>query len=448
MPETFLVDLAEVALGMDQHDPQALATAGPLVMTPLFECAVGFLKAPSLVHAAHARARLADLLFEVYLEPSAKVSYHDVHQRRGLPRHSGHDLLLSHPEAQRNLAPALLELYGGVESLAEEDKFASRVKVMRLLAHLWAAEEHRATFRRIARDHVKFLSFANGLLGHLNANVATVMEKLPEVRQIQMKQANAGEWAALSDDEREGEEGRLRSNEGELRYFLPLCNETISMLLLLSSDAEIRVPFLLPQLVDRLASTLLSVLVSLVGSKGLNIKVNNADELGFRPKTMLKEVSEAMAHFAASATFESAVATNGYYTTAPDTLRKVVSTLRKHSVSSKEVLGVLEAFVESVSSAAENSSALDESDAPEHFLDPILDEIMADPVRLPSSGKVMDRSTIEQHLLNDPTDPFNRAPLAISDLVPADDIKAAIEAWQAAKKGAAALGAGPAAMED
>ena len=44
--------------------------------------------------------------------------------------------------------------------------------------------------------------------------------------------------------------------------------------------------------------------------------------------------------------------------------------------------------------------------------------IMKDPVTLPSSRAVVDRSTIKSHLLSDPKDPFNRAPLKIEDVIP------------------------------
>ena len=37
--------------------------------------------------------------------------------------------------------------------------------------------------------------------------------------------------------------------------------------------------------------------------------------------------------------------------------------------------------------------------------------IMTDPVVLPTSGNIVDRSTIETHLLSDTIDPFNRKPL-------------------------------------
>lgn len=48
-------------------------------------------------------------------------------------------------------------------------------------------------------------------------------------------------------------------------------------------------------------------------------------------------------------------------------------------------------------------------------LDPLMDTLMTDPVMLPS-GNIMDRSIILRHLLNSPTDPFNRQPLTESML--------------------------------
>ena len=50
--------------------------------------------------------------------------------------------------------------------------------------------------------------------------------------------------------------------------------------------------------------------------------------------------------------------------------------------------------------------------------DPLMFTLMEDPVILPTSRTSVDRSTIRSHLLSDPNDPFNRAPLRIEDVVP------------------------------
>jgi ubiquitin conjugation factor E4 B len=57
--------------------------------------------------------------------------------------------------------------------------------------------------------------------------------------------------------------------------------------------------------------------------------------------------------------------------------------------------------------------------------------LMKDPVVLPLSKIVIDRSTIRSHLLSDPHDPFNRSPLKIEDVVDATELKAEIVAWRA-----------------
>lgn len=73
---------------------------------------------------------------------------------------------------------------------------------------------------------------------------------------------------------------------------------------------------------------------------------------------------------------------------------------------------------------------MDYSDAPDEFKDPLMDTLMEDPVRLPSSGKIMDRAVILRHLLNSSTDPFNRQPLTEDMLTPDEELRIRIAAWK------------------
>lgn len=54
---------------------------------------------------------------------------------------------------------------------------------------------------------------------------------------------------------------------------------------------------------------------------------------------------------------------------------------------------------------------------------------MRDPVLLPTSGKICDKGTMKRILLNDEHDPFNRAPLKITDLVEDINLKQRIDKW-------------------
>ena len=53
--------------------------------------------------------------------------------------------------------------------------------------------------------------------------------------------------------------------------------------------------------------------------------------------------------------------------------------------------------------------------------------LMRDPIMLPSSKAIVDRSTIKSHLLSDTTDPFNRSPLSIEDVIPGKFIHILLE---------------------
>lgn len=76
----------------------------------------------------------------------------------------------------------------------------------------------------------------------------------------------------------------------------------------------------------------------------------------------------------------------------------------------------------------------DYADAPDEFRDPLMDTLMADPVLLPSSGKIMDRPIITRHLLNSSTDPFNRQPLTEDMLQPDVELRERISAWKREKR--------------
>ena len=73
-------------------------------------------------------------------------------------------------------------------------------------------------------------------------------------------------------------------------------------------------------------------------------------------------------------------------------------------------------------------------DIPDDFMDPIMCTLMKDPVILPTSNTTMDRAAILRHLLSDPRDPINRAPLAKEDLIPNTELKALIDEWLAAQR--------------
>ena len=385
-----------------------------------------------MVRNYNLRARLGDVLYELYLPPLPG-------DRRDIPSSicsdplaGGQTFLLSNPAAQETLAPSLLLLYGEVEHTGYYDKMSHRAKIASLLKYLWESSEHRPAFRRITQNKESFIKFANGIMNETNTLIATVMQKLPEIRNAQEQMKNVQEWSQLSEEEQNQTSSRLEDNEREVKYALPLCNKTLQMFGYLNTDPDIRSLFLLEELCPRLVGMLLHVLTKLVGSRGLELKVDNPEQYEFRPKEMLRDLCAIFSLFAMSEVFQLECARAGCQ---PSLLQSALKTCRRLNLLTGESMTAFEALPALVEAALArvNEDETLMADAPDEFLDEILSTYMKDPIILPS-GHYVDRSTITQHLLNDPIDPFSREPMSADDIQPATELKAKMDAWLEEKR--------------
>ena len=80
----------------------------------------------------------------------------------------------------------------------------------------------------------------------------------------------------------------------------------------------------------------------------------------------------------------------------------------------------MEAFIAKLEAEGNRLQSLDEllDSAPDEFLDEMTNELMKDPVMLPNSKMILDRSTIERLLMEKPVDPYDRTPLSKEQLIP------------------------------
>jgi ubiquitin conjugation factor E4 B len=245
---------------------------------------------------------------------------------------------------------------------------------------------------------------------------------------------NAVEWNAMSQEAKDEVTEKFSNNEQNVRAYASLCTETLDMISFLTSDEVIRGPFLLDQILPRFVSMLMNVMGRLSGSRSLDIKVKNMESYNFRPKEMLGRLCEILAHFVDLEKFSNAVANDGFYDSG-SSLKRGLGVATKFSLLCSADHDAVMRLQKQVEAAHASSQDLDSltNDAPEEFLDPLLCTIMKDPVLLPTSNNIVDRATIEQQLLNDPLDPFNRKPLTPKMLEPATDLKQRIKAWLISK---------------
>lgn len=446
LPEAMIEDIVVILLTIGKTAPVYLNQKN---LDQVLTMIIFFLRRSWAVQNPHLRGKLGQLLYQIFLPMRHRErSREDMLFGLGLSHpvqsdgpHS--DLLETHNEGQKYLAPALLLLYGDVEHTGFYEKVPFRRYMMIVLKHLWNLSTHRQAFRGIANishadnissEPTEFISFANGLINGTNELVKETLVSMQKIKEAQDLMKNPLEWSRLNEEEKNQLTEKNGENERILKANASLCLETLNMLNFLTSDECIRKPFLMTEILKRFTSMLLFVLNKIVGSNSLLLKIDNMESYNFNPKIMLTEVCQTIIHFTEHEEFVICMAEDGFFNDG-EPLKKALKRVTKSSLLNPLEIEMMTSLVENALKAKVSSLNMDElvQDAPEKFLDPILDTLMRYPVKLPTSGKVVDRSTISQHLLNDQTDPFNRKLLSIDMLIPDIELKKEIDAWLAQK---------------
>ncbi|ORM39590.1 Ubiquitin conjugation factor E4 B [Babesia sp. Xinjiang] len=193
-------------------------------------------------------------------------------------------------------------------------------------------------------------------------------------------------------------------------------------------------------LLPQMASCLGCCLDNLAGESCTKLKVKNMMEYEFKPKEWLTNIVNCyLALYGGenpqnAEPFMKALVSEGRYFKPINFERAYRIITREMLLTSKDRRAFFNMSQKLCMYAKANSnlyqSAL-EAEMPEEFLDPIMNDIMEDPVLLPTSGIVMDRKNIERHLMSEATDPFSRQPLIKADLVPQEELKRRIDEFMA-----------------
>lgn len=193
--------------------------------------------------------------------------------------------------------------------------------------------------------------------------------------------------------------------------------------------------FTMKEIVQRLADMLDYNLDSLTGPKSFNLKVEDPKKYGFDPRALLSDFVEIYINLSRSDKFVEAVARDGR-SYKPANFDGASRILTRWGLKTPEDMKIWENLKERFKLAKELDDEAEEDlgEIPDEFLDPLMGTLMEDPVTLPTSKTVMDRSTIRQHLLNDPTDMYNRQPLKIEDVVDNFELKSQIMAFKEQRK--------------
>ncbi|KAL0332116.1 UNVERIFIED_CONTAM: putative ubiquitin conjugation factor E4 [Sesamum calycinum] len=416
MPEHFVEDTMELLI-FASRIPRAL---DGVMLDDFMNFIIMFMASPEYIRNPYLRAKMVEVL------------------NCWMPRRSGskatETLFEGHQLSLEYLVRNLLKLYVDIEFTGSHtqfyDKFNIRHNIAELLEYLWQVPSHRNVWRKIAKEEEKgvYLNFLNFLINDSIYLLDESLNKILELKELEAEMSNTVEWERRPAQERQERTRLFHSQENIIRIDMKLANEDVSLLAFTSE--QITAPFLLPEMVERVASMLNYFLLQLVGPQRKSLSLKDPEKYEFRPKLLLKQIVNIYVNLARGdkdKIFPIAITKDGrsyneqLFGAAADVLRRIGEDGR-----------IIQEFVDlgakakvAASEAMDAEAAL--GDIPDEFLDPIQYTLMRDPVILPSSRVIVDRPVIQRHLLSDSTDPFNRSHLTADMLIADVELKARIE---------------------
>ncbi|KAL0470341.1 ubiquitin elongating factor core domain-containing protein [Neurospora intermedia] len=413
LPEYVLQVIVDNLKFTFRHRPEVMVSA---IGDEVVALCVTFLESSEYIKNPYLKSSLVTLLYQ--------GTWPAYHLKKGILG----DILTGTKFANDYLLHAVMKYYIECESngtsSAFYEKFNIRFEIFQVIKCVWTNDHYKKQLTESSRvDRDFFVRFVNLLMNDATYVLDEALSNFPKIHDFQQKLKDP----SLSQEDREKMESDLHDAENKASSYMQLANETVGMMKLFTQTlAE---SFTMPEVVHRLAGMLDFNLDLLTGPKSRTLKVENPDKYGFNPKILLPQLVDIYLNLGSSSAFVEAVAADGR-SYKPETMASATNILRSKALKNPAEIHAWEVLCKCFEEAKAivDQADLDFGDAPPEFEDPIMGDLMKDPVILPSKH-VVDRSTIVQHLLSDPKDPFTRQPMTIDDVIPDTELKAKIEKW-------------------
>jgi len=362
-------------------------------------------------------------------------------------------LLQTSPTLATDIIPGCIRVFTAVEKTKQsyydirmQLKYQLRIPIMELFEKVLPLEAHKKALKTFAVEHSdEFLKFLNQMMNDATMQLEEGLDTLQDIRK---RVREEGETALqrptqeqLNEDEQNGDGGdlyrRSRADPKEhCKTYMKMGNRTIRTLWSISREAPMVIVGKLNVLQQMLHNCLNPCLDRLVGPRCCELKMakgarQDFEEFNFKPKELLQMICE-MYVFVAREDKEKVqkMITEDGRSYRPKTFHKAATILGREQLISQEMLREFEKFVKELNElASSQEAALANVTVPDNYLDPIMSEIMEDPVLLPTSKTIMDRKVIERHIMSNDDDPFNRMPLSVTDLIPQTELRAEIQTF-------------------
>lgn len=432
IPECLVENMSDIVMALRQMDSQ-LTLLPHHVHSYISFCTI-YMRSSSFVNNPHIRAKLAQLISFI------------IHKDEDIDLQK--EVFSTHRLAGGHLVTALLSIFVDIEHTGEsmefEDKFAYRLPMYEILEFLWTLPSYQASidnlseevlaYSGVTRTTPVFLRFMNMIINDAIVQLDEGLDSLATIKKLDDLK-NSDEWATYSDERKKEHADKLREATMYATNRNKLGDKTVHIIRVITNS--VRKPFVIAGIVDRMAAMLNYVLALLVGKENRNLKVRDAAKYHFSPRTLVRTIVAIYINLGTENCFCEALPRDGrsfsmdLFPQAERVLRLVAAGEQDSVISDWKALSHI---VEGCLKKLKFTETLFEN-APEEFLDPLTQELMDDPVILPSSGHTVDRSSIMRHLLSDEHDPFNRAPLTPDMLQTNHSLRDNIVEWKKEKTG-------------
>ena len=350
--------------------------------------------------------------------------------------------LLNEKFIKKTLMVSILKVFIDAERLGTSnqfyEKFSVRAKILLLIEHINIGYGH--LFEQNIKEytekyHEECKKMVNNLLNDLIFLNDECIENLKAIKKYEDLLNDTERYNKMTEENKKFEESRFNEKDRMARAEIKLFNHSLKFLVSLCKI--IQVFFIKNDFITNLSNFLNYSLNIFASPLGNELKLKNLSDIDFNPKFILGALLSVYSAFYDQEEFIRCVVKDerSYKYENFNRAKNLVENTGKIIIETNDFNNYLKFFdkLKEVEKKLKEEE-INFDDAPDEFCDQLTALLMTDPVKLPKSNVILDRKTIETHLLSDQTDPFNRSPLTKDMLIPCPELKAKIQKYINKKK--------------
>jgi ubiquitin conjugation factor E4 B len=216
------------------------------------------------------------------------------------------------------------------------------------------------------RNVDKFVRFANLMINDVTYLMDESLGELTRIHDLETEMHDRETWERQPAQYRRDRDAQLRQLERHASAYVRLGKSTVDLLKIFTAEAKR--PFMMPEIVNRLAAMLDYNLDALAGPRCQNLVIQNKEKYHFDPRGLLADILQVFLNLADQEEFVRAVANDGR-SYRKELFEKAAGIARKWRLKSDDEIENLGAFVANVEETKITIEAEEDlGEVPEEYL--------------------------------------------------------------------------------